>query len=158
MIRELAALPDFSEDPAWIARRLGFPVPAKDIRAALEFLERKGYLARRGAKSGRLVPRDAALSTGEMNEKDPGTLARSARAYHLQMAELARQAIFNLPPERRSVTNTTLSLTAAGYARALKRIEALRKELLELAAKDSAPAGLYQLNVNLFPLTRQEEA
>jgi uncharacterized protein (TIGR02147 family) len=155
VIRELAALRDFSEDPAWIAHRLGFPVPAKEIRAALEFLERKGYLARRGAKAGRLVPRDATLSTGEM---DPGLLARSARAYHLQMAELARQAIFTLPPERRSVTNTTLSLSAAGYARALARIEALRKELLELAAKDSDPAGLYQVNVNLFPLTRPEEA
>lgn len=180
VIRELAALPDFSEEPAWIARRLGFPVPAKDIRAALEFLERKGYLARvapragkrgrgkdlraegtskepararRNAGEGRLIPRDATLTTGEM---DPGLLARSARAYHLQMAELARQAIFKLPPERRSVTNTTLSLSAAGYARALARIEALRKELLDLAARDSAPAGLYQLNVNLFPLTRPE--
>ena len=179
VIRELAALPDFSEEPAWIAQRLGFPVPAKDIRAALEFLERKGYLARapsragkrgrgkdarakgtqesagtrREARAGRLIPREATLSTGEM---DPGLLARSARAYHLQMAELARQAIFKLPPERRSVTNTTLSLSAAGYARALARIEALRKELLDLAARDSAPAGLYQLNVNLFPLTRPE--
>ncbi len=156
VIRELAALPDFSEDPAWIARRLGFPVPAKDIRAALGFLERKGYLTRvpEGAEgAGRLVPKQATLATGGM---EPGALARAARAYHLQMAGLARQAIFKLPPERRLVANTTLSLSAEGYAHALARIEALRKELLAAAADDSAPAGLYQLNINLFPLTQED--
>lgn len=154
VIRELAALPDFSEDPAWISRRLGFPVPAKDIRAALDFLERKGYLAR-VAQEGteRLVPKEATLATGDM---DPGALARAARAYHLQMAELARQAIFKLPPDRRLVANTTLSLSAEGYALALKRIEALRTELLASAAGDPAPTALYQLNVNLFPLTQEE--
>jgi hypothetical protein len=183
VIRELAALPDFSEDPAWIGRRLGFPVPAKEIRASLDFLERRGYLARAAAKGahaggtgaqgvrggtagadgakaaagktgpGRLRPRKKTLATGEI---PPPALARAARAYHLQMADLARQAVFMLPVEKRSVTNTTLSLSAAGYARALKRIEALRVELLELAAHDPDPAALYQLNVNLFPLTRTE--
>lgn len=156
VIRELAALPDFSEDPAWIGRRLGFPVPTKEIRAALDFLEGRGYLARAAAGKtgpGRLRPREKTLATGEI---PPPALARAARAYHLQMADLARQAVFMLPVEKRSVTNTTLSLSAAGYARALKRIEALRTELLELAAHDPDPAALYQLNVNLFPLTRTE--
>ncbi|MBW8888047.1 MAG: TIGR02147 family protein [Fibrobacteres bacterium] len=156
VIRELAALPGFSEDPAWIARRLGFPVPAKDIRAALDFLERKGYLARVAANAkgaGRLVPKQATLATGGM---EPGALARAARAYHLQMAELARQAIFKLPPDRRLIANTTLSLSAEGYAHALARIEALRAELLKRAEGDSAPAGLYQLNINLFPLTQED--
>jgi uncharacterized protein (TIGR02147 family) len=157
VIRELAALPDFSEDPDWIARRLGFPVAAKNIREALAYLERKGYLARaqgEGAQGkGRLLPREAVLSTGDI---EPGALAQAARAYHLQMAELARQAIFTLPIERRSVTNTTLSLSAEGYARALERIAALRAELLALAAGDAHPEGLYQLNVNLFPLTKPE--
>jgi uncharacterized protein (TIGR02147 family) len=158
VIRELAALPDFSEDPAWVARRLGFPVPPKAIREALAFLERKGYLRRAGkarkrSGKGRLAPRDATLATGGM---PAGDLARSARAFHLQMAELARQAIFTLPPERRSVTNTTLSLSPRGYARALERIEALRKDLLDLAAREAAPEQLFQLNVNLFPLTRME--
>lgn len=174
VIRELAALPDFSEDPAWIARRLAFPVPAKEIRAALGFLERKGYLERTGTdgartsgkveagkgrrkpgKAGtrRLVPREKALAA---NAIAPGSLARAARAYHLQMAELGRQAIFNLPAERRSVANTTLSLSAAGYARAVERIEALRAELLDMAARDGGASGLYQLHVNLFPLTGPE--
>jgi hypothetical protein len=173
VIRELAALPDFSEDPAWIARRLVFPVPEKAIRSALAFLERRGYLERsgsgagRGGKgkagrrdgkpgkdgAGRLRPRDKALATGAI---PPGVLAQAARAYHLQMAELARQAIFTLPTDRRSVANTTLSLSAEGYARALERIEALRAELLGLAAREPGASGLYQLNVNLFPLTRAE--
>jgi uncharacterized protein (TIGR02147 family) len=152
VIRELAALPGFREEPAAIAKRLAFPVPAKDIRAALDFLIAHGFLQR--DRKGRLRRRERVLATGDMSQK-PG-LAAAAREYHVQMAELAKQAIFQMPKEERSATNTTLSLSAEGYARALKRIEALRFELLELAASDPDARGLHQLNVTLFPLARED--
>ncbi len=151
VIREMSALPGFSDDAPALAKRLAFPVPAKDVRAALDFLESHGFL-QRDAK-GRLKRKERVLATGDMAKK-PG-LAAAAREYHVQMAELAKQAIFQMPKENRSATNTTLSLSAEGYARALKRIEALRFELLELAAADAGPRGLHQLNVTLFPLTRE---
>ncbi len=153
-IREMTALPDFREDAAWIARQLVFPVPARDIRAALAFLIDHGFV-QRDAKH-RLHPKERTLATGDMAAKQ--ALSVAARAYHLQMAELARNAVFHLPKERRSVTNTTMSLSRQGYETALKRIEALRFELLELAASEPGARTVFQLNVNLFPLTQETEA
>lgn len=150
VLREMTALPDFDEDPAWIARRLAFPLPAKEIRSALEFLETQGFL-KRDAK-GRLQRKERTLSTGDLARKP--LLGAAAREYHLQMAGLARQAVFQMPKESRSVSNTTLSLSREGYATALKRIEALRMELLEFASQDTGAQDVHQLSVTLFPLTR----
>jgi uncharacterized protein (TIGR02147 family) len=152
-LREMTALPDFQEDPQWIARRLVFPVQARAIREALRFLEDNGFV-HRDAKH-RLRPKERTLATGDMASKK--ALAAAARGYHLQMAELARNAVFQLPKEARSVANTTLSLSRKGYETALRRIEALRFELLELAASEPGTRDVFQLNVNLFPLTRAEE-
>lgn len=152
-IREMTAIPGFREDPQWIAGRLVFPVPLREIREAMKFLEENGFLHRDG--KNRLSPKERTLATGDMGSKK--TLAMAARSYHLQMAELARNALFHLPKERRSVANTTLSLSRKGYEAALKRIEALRFELLELAASESGARDVFQLNVNLFPLTQEEE-
>jgi uncharacterized protein (TIGR02147 family) len=152
-IREMTALPGFREDPQWIARRLVFPVPVREIRDAMKFLEDNGFLHRDG--KNKLGPKERTLATGDMAAKK--TLAMAARGYHLQMAELARNAVFHLPKDQRSVANTTLTLSRKGYETALKRIEALRFELLELAASESGTRDVFQLNVNLFPLTREEE-
>jgi uncharacterized protein (TIGR02147 family) len=149
VIRELTVLPGFSEDPARIAARLAFPVPAREVRSALEFLEGNGFL-KRDAK-GRLRRKDRILVTGDMTQK-PG-LAAAARDYHVQMAELAKQAVFQMPKETRSTSNTTLSLSPKAYAMAVERIDALRRELLELAGAESGARELHQLNVTLFPLT-----
>jgi uncharacterized protein (TIGR02147 family) len=71
------------------------------------------------------------------------------------MLELAGKALLELPKEQRSVTNTTLSMSEKSYELALKRIETMRYELLELAAADSSADRVCQLNVNLFPLVKK---
>jgi uncharacterized protein (TIGR02147 family) len=153
VLRELTALPDFQADAAWIAKRLSFPVPPKAIRSGLEYLEAHGFLERDG--DGRLHRKERVLASGDLSGKP--ALEAMARHYHVQMAELAKQAVFQWPKEKRSVSNTTLSLPRAGYELALKRMEALRTELLDLAARETGAAELHQLTMILFPLTQEEQ-
>jgi uncharacterized protein (TIGR02147 family) len=153
VLREMTALPDFEEDADWIAGRMTFPVPLKDVREGLAFLEAQGFLKR--DDDGRLQRKDRVLSSGDLSSKP--VLAAAAREYHVQMAELAKQAVFAWPKEARSVSNTTLSLSRKGYELALTRIEAMRSELLDLAARETGATELHQLSVVLFPLTRQED-
>ncbi|MEO6096949.1 MAG: TIGR02147 family protein [Fibrobacteria bacterium] len=153
VLREMTALPDFQEDADWIARRLSFPVPLKEIRSGMEYLETQGFLKRDG--NGRLLRKERVLASGDMSGK-PG-LEAMARQYHVQMAELAKQAVFQWPKEKRSVSNTTLSLSRRGYELALERIESMRADLLDLAARETGATELHQLSMILFPLTGEEE-
>jgi uncharacterized protein (TIGR02147 family) len=151
VIRELVDLPDFTEDPAWISGKLSFPVPAEAVKKSLSFLAETGFLVR--GSDGRLRKREKTIATGDVRDRE--MTATIARKHHLSMIGLAQHAIAFMSKEERSVANTTMSLSAKSYEIALKRIERLRMELLDLAAADASADRVYQLNINLFPMTKR---
>ena len=151
VVREIVEFLDFVEDPDKIAARFLFSVTAEDIRKSIGFLLEHGFLAR--GDNGKLVKKDRTISTVDIPRNDE--LVLIAKKYHLQMLAFAGKAILEMPREERSVTNTTLSMSEKSYALALKRIETLRYELLELAASDTDADRVYQLNVNLFPFVKK---
>jgi uncharacterized protein (TIGR02147 family) len=149
VIRELVELPGFREDPASIGRMMQWTVPRKDLAEGLAQLIADRLLQR--DQHGRLVKQTATIAAADPQDE---VLATVIRKYHLNMINLAQKAALELPVSERSIANTTLSLSARGYAAALKRIEQMRMELLELAAGDPQPERIYQINVNVFPLSK----
>lgn len=150
VIREMVNLPQFQEDPQWIAQQLHFSIKPELVRNSLQYLEASGFLKR---ESGRLVKTAKTLATGAIH--DQSRLLTIARAFHLKMLEKASQAIEKLPREQRSVSNTTLSLSRDSYQKALQRIEQLRMEILEIAAQDQQIDQVHQLSICLFPMTQR---
>ncbi len=151
VIRQVVEMPSFTEDPERIASMIPFDVKPSEVKQSLDFLVEQGFLYRN--EEGTLCKKDKTLSTG--NIQDNPRLAMIARKYHLQMIDIAKTAIAELPSTERSVTNTTLSMSKETYDKALKRIESLRYELLEMASADEKQVDqLFQLNINVFPLVR----
>lgn len=153
VVREAVELPGFEEDAEKIARRFIVPVAADSVRKSIGFLLEHGFLARN--QRGALIKKEKTISTVEVPRNEE--LVLIAKKYHLQMLELAGRALLELPRQERSVTNTTLSMSEKSYELALKRIETLRYELLELAASDNDADRVYQLNINVFPLVKKAQ-
>lgn len=151
VIREMVGLPDFKEDPKWIAQQLQFALKPDLIRQSLEYLEASGFLRR---ENEFLVKTAKTVATGSM--QDQSRLLTTARAFHLKMMEKAMQAVEKLPREQRSISNTTFSMSEQSYQKALQRIEQLRMEILELAASDSQADQVHQLSICLFPMTQKD--
>jgi uncharacterized protein (TIGR02147 family) len=149
VIREMAELPGFREDPHWIAHKLLFTAKIDDIAGSLRFLEEKGFIGRDG--KGALVKKDKTIATGDVGQQE--MLTTIVRAFHKKMIGFAAESISNQPKAVRNTSNTTLSLSEKSYDIAIKRIEQLRLELLEIAQSDEKTDRIYQLNINLFPLT-----
>lgn len=155
LLRQVVDMPSFIEDPEKIASMIPFDVKPSDIKQSLNFLLEHGFIYRN--EEGRLCKKDKTLSTGDL--QDNPRLSMIARKYHLQMIDNAKVAIAELPATERSVTNTTLSMSKETYDKALKRIESLRYELLEMASSDEkAVDQLFQLNINVFPLIKNLDA
>jgi len=152
-IRELVDLPGFREDPEWISKKLRYNVKSEEIKQSLEFLTANGFLKRNA--EGRLVKKEKTLGTGEVPDRE--VYSAVARGHHLNMMHLAEEAVANLPREKRNVTSTTISLSKKTYEAAQQRIHQLHLELLELAKADTDVDQVYGLNMNLFPLTKDEE-
>jgi uncharacterized protein (TIGR02147 family) len=149
VIRELVECNGFREDPAWIAEKLLYTVKTDDIVKSLRFLEEKGFV-RRDQKKG-LAKTDKTLATGDIGQQE--MLTTIVRAFHRKMVTFAAESIGSLPKSVRNTSNTTLSLSEKSYEIATRRIEQLRMELLEIAAADTNVDRVFQLNINLFPLT-----
>ncbi len=149
-IRELAARPDFQEDPLWIAKTVFPEIEPRQAKAALKNLENLGLLVRDDRQ--RLTRGDASLTTGHE--------VRSVvvPAYHLQMIERAGQSVTKVPPEERDVSALTVCIRESTLADVKARIRRFREELMERCDSETEPERVYQLCVQFFPLSVAKRA
>lgn len=148
-IRELAARKDFRADPKWIGKVLRPNVPPRDVERALEVLQSLGLLVK--ARDGALVRGDASLTTGHEVQ------SVAVVNYHRQMLDRASEAIETIPAAERDVAALTVCIRASTVADLKARLHAFRTELLERCDGDEDGQVVYQVNLQLFPLSFPEE-
>jgi len=145
-VRELTMLPEFSEDPAWIARRLVPPISPQQAQKALDLLLQLGLLKR--DESGRLVQADAFISTGDE------VTSTSVANYHRTMIRMGAEAMDRFAGPDRDISSVTMTLSEKNFQEIKTLIQRFRKELLAIADQDQSPEGVYQVNFQLFPLAK----
>jgi uncharacterized protein (TIGR02147 family) len=145
-IRELALSPHFREDPEWIAEQLCPPIKANEARQALDTLLELRLLER-GADGG-LHQASRVVSTG------PETTGLHIANYHSEMMQRAAAAMTLVPQQERDISSLTLCVDSDGLSQLKQRIQAFRRELIDFAEMQAAPSQVVQLNLQLFPLTR----
>jgi uncharacterized protein (TIGR02147 family) len=153
VIREMALMPGFRSDPAWIAARVTPRIRPEQARASLELLETLGLL-RFDAASGRHVPAETDVTTGDE------VASIGVVRFHQTMISLARESITATDERARDVSSITVPATAATFARLKSEVQAFRKRLMALAdeaATAGGPQEVYQINFQLFPVTTGAE-
>lgn len=147
-VRETLACVDFKGDYEALAKRLVPPISVKQARDSVTLLTALGLLKKDG--QGRWSPTDPVLVSGE-------TVAPAVIEAHQQrMLALASEAFHRFQPDERYMSTTTFSISRTTYALFERRIRELKAELLEAARLDADCDHVYQLNLNLFPLSRPE--
>lgn len=145
-IREMVGRHDFVEDPDWIASQLLPPVQPSQARACLELLLELGLVLR--DSSGRLTRGEASITTGhEVRSLAIGN-------YHRQMLERAAESIELVKSENRDISALTVSISGETVAELKDRIHDFRELLIDRCDRDEQPDAVYQINIQLFPLTK----
>jgi uncharacterized protein (TIGR02147 family) len=147
-IRELAARPDFSDDPKWIAKTLWPEIRPAEASRALAVLCELGLLVR--APDGRLVQAEPLVGTA------PGPQGHQVAAFHREMMRLASESIERVPREQREIASLTLCLSSAGMQALKHELEQIEQDLLQRYGAGE-PGQVVQLNFQLFPLSRSKE-
>ncbi|MFT6395762.1 MAG: hypothetical protein ACJAYU_000504 [Bradymonadia bacterium] len=148
VIREMVMRPDFVEDPAWIASRLVPAIRPAQAEKALALLLDLGLLIR--DDEGTLMQGDAAITTGH----EVRSLALGN--YHRQMLERAGESIELVERDRRDLYALTIVVSDDTVAELKSRIHAFGERVLDLSMRDPNPQNVYQLGIQLFPLTRSD--
>jgi uncharacterized protein (TIGR02147 family) len=145
-VRELIECMRFKGDYRALAERLLPAISPGQAEESLALLARLG-MAKKDAQ-GRWRQSDPVLTTG--GQVDSAAII----AFQKRMLGLALEAFERARPAERLMSSTTFGISEETFELFKKKIRDLKSELLELARLDPKPTRAYQLNLNLFPLSR----
>ena len=147
VLRELApAMP--GAKPLAMAHACRPEISAAEVSESLNFLVKADLLKK--DKDGNYAQTDKVVTTGPM-EFTP----LAVRGLHRQMGEFALDAIENVPQDERHFSGLTLGITREAYQEIVQKIAEFRKEIIEIATRESATDEVYRLNVQFFPMTKK---
>lgn len=142
-VKQLIATDDFIEDPEWIAKKLKNKLRPYQAKKAIEHLLDVGAIQR--DEKGRLF-----VTHGVRTQND--IPSEAIVQHHLGMLEMAKEALREVPVERRQFNGLTFRVLE-------ESIPQIKQDILnfiqEMNSKYSNDEGrdVFQLNMNFFELT-----
>jgi uncharacterized protein (TIGR02147 family) len=147
VVRELITHPDYPDDPAWIADQIVPPVSPAKVKQSIALLEKLNMI-KRCEPGGRWEQTEAVVSTRSE------VLSLAVTNYHKEVIGFGRAALERFDSRERDIRGLTLGLTAEGYKEVKSRLEATWREILAYAETQQKAERIYQLNFQLFPLSK----
>lgn len=147
---ELAHIPGFKADPAWLRARLRPATDLAQLQQALDRLARLGLLKSGDDGKVRRFSVERILI-------DPKRRADAARKFHSQMLAHASAALEELEVDQRFFQGSMVPLTRAGYEELCGRIASFQKQACRLGSQ-SEGAEVYFVGTQLIPLTQGDQS
>jgi uncharacterized protein (TIGR02147 family) len=141
----LRIVPDCS-DPAMLGALLSPKVSPSRVRKALDLLERNGMI--RSNDRGGYSPVENSMTTGET------WLGVAIHGFQKTSARMAMNALDSFQKAERDFSTLTISVSPESFKTARDILRKARQEILALDEKETRPERVYQMNLQLFPLSR----
>ncbi len=143
-ILSIMELDDFKSCPKWIAKHLGLSVV--QVNLALERLLRLNLIEYED--DNYKIKHDGISTTTDI---DSVALKNS----HKQSLDQAKESLDNISVENRDITSITMAVDSTRLKQAKKLIKTFRHQLCEFLETGSKKDQVYNLNVQLYPLTEK---
>lgn len=148
-VRELVEVYEIRDDYNELARLLVPSITPAEARKALELLASLKLIYK--DTDGRWRRRDTVIVTPQ----EWSSLA--IRSFQIETAGLGRHALEKVPRDHRDISTITMSISQRTFKRLKELLEQWRQEVFALAASDEAPDQVFELNLQLFPLSKRKE-
>lgn len=146
-IRELLVIKGVKHDAETISALLYPKVSKKDVEKAFNVLLNLGLIER---KNNRFTQVNSLVTTGD--EVSSAFISD----YHRSMLELASDSIDNISRELRDVSSVVVSISHENISELKSLIQNFRKQVLDLSEQDENKEEVYQVGVQMFPLSAVE--
>ncbi len=147
-IREALCMFDLNENYEEMAQFLNPPIRPEDVLDALNTLSQLSLIQKNDA--GFWKASDPLIRSGS----EVGS--QVIQHYQASMIRMSEQAIYNIPKEERSISSLTFGISKERYDVFIEKIQKLHSEMIEDLDVDSDEDSVYQLNIQLFPLTHKK--
>jgi uncharacterized protein (TIGR02147 family) len=147
-IRDLLCFFDFKDDYAKLAAKLDPPIKTEEAKFAIHNLVKLGFISKDG--KGYYRPHDCLITTGD--EVHSVQLAN----FQLATMDMAKRSLEKHVAKKRDISFVSLTLSEESFGFVKSEVQAFRKRLLLIAKDEPEPDRLYQCNIQLFPVTKQQ--
>lgn len=145
VIRELVICREFNDDFRKLGTMLKPEITAKQARESVELLLKLGFLKK---ANGKYIQTSPIVTTGH------DLKSHQVINYQVKMLKLALEAFDRFGPnDLLSNSSTTFRISKETYELFKLKNREHRKELLKIAETDINADQVYQLNINMFPLS-----
>ncbi len=145
-VHALLDMSAFIDDYEWLGKQVRPQISARQAKKAVNRLSELGLVARDGQGVWRVAQKS--LETG------PDVMSISLARYYVACTRLAADAIEKLPRSVRHSSGVTVGISEKSYARIAEAIERFRAEVAGIAEDEQDPDRVYQMHINLFPLSQ----
>jgi len=144
VLRELAPMMP-GATPGELAKKCYPAISASDVKQALDFLIKAGFLKKTGENT--FVQSETSI-TGS-----PEATRLAIRDMHREMSKIATSSL-DLSKAERNFSGVTMGISKDSYEQIVKELDECRRKVVSIAAGDKNIDQVYRLNLQLFPLTR----
>ncbi|MGL1934631.1 MAG: TIGR02147 family protein [Fibrobacterales bacterium] len=146
-IRAMLGLNDFSDEYEEIARKLDPPLRPLQVKQAITFMLRSKIIENTDA--GVLKPTYRHISSGKASDR------QAIRTFQKEMLTMASRSLEAHPPEERDISTITVAINKNTMESVKKIIEDCREAIRQCVDMDKNPDTIYQVNFQVYPLSRE---
>ncbi len=148
-MRELLNIYNFNGDYKKLAKQFSPPLKETEARKAIKTLKELNMISK--DETGFYRPNDTHLTTGDQWS------SAAISDFQKKMILMAGDAIEKLPKEERDISTVTVSTSKVCLDLISERLSQARREIMELIAAEEKVDGVYQINLQVFPLTKRKD-
>ncbi len=137
---------DFGGDYKALAARLSPPITVKEAKDSVQLLIELGFVKLQ--EDGRHQVTDVRLTSGEKWQ------SAAVRNFQEECWKLAGESWGRHPKEIRDLSTVTITMCSKNLEEIRQRIKELRQSLLHMGSEGGDPDSVYQVNIQLFPMTQ----
>lgn len=146
VVRSLAGIVPFRGGFDAIGEMITPRVSGEKIKESVELLSRLGLLREDDKGFWRLA--EPHVHPGE---KMPAEVVRRFQGQNMRLAE---RSLEEIPVDERDISSLTVTLRWSDLPRMREKVSEIRRQIQTLAQDCSEPDGVFQLNIQLFPVAR----
>jgi uncharacterized protein (TIGR02147 family) len=146
-IREVIGFCGYKGDYRALAELLLPAIKPLEAKRSVELLLRLGILMKN--ERGVYSLTDRFITTGEEWH------SIAIRTFQKETMRLAGEALDRIPKEERDISTMTVSLSRESFEEVRERLKQIRRLLFEVAQKEQHADGAYQINLQLFPVSKR---
>jgi uncharacterized protein (TIGR02147 family) len=137
----------FTDNYATLAEKLNPPITEAKAKKSILLLKKLGLINKTKAGTWNLTSK--IITTGEHYR------SFAVKTFQEETMRLAMESLDRHPSKERNISTVTITLSEKNLSIVNEAIRQFRETLLQIARDEDNPDKVYQLNVQLFPLTKK---